>query len=91
MDVSAMTASVLCALHCAALPLVVGLLPASLLWVKAEWVHQLFVLLAVPLSGYAIVKSFQNKAHTGFIFAASIGLTLLVAAQFLLRARRARQ
>ena len=65
-----------------ALPIVVGLIPAGLLWIESEWVHQLFVLIALPISGYAIAKSITERAHTGFVLAASSVLALLIAGAF---------
>lgn len=81
-DLSAMTASIVCVLHCAALPLLVGLLPASLLWLDSEWAHRTFVLIAVPISGYAIARSLAVGGQATFVTTAVAGLVLLIAAAF---------
>ena len=78
-DATAIAFSALCALHCALLPLVLSLLPASLLWLEHEWVHRVFVLIAVPVSGYAIVTSVLRGSASWFVVGASVGLVLLVA------------
>ncbi|MFK8017912.1 MAG: MerC domain-containing protein [Gammaproteobacteria bacterium] len=78
-DVSAIVLSTVCALHCAAIPIVIGLLPAGLWWLESEWVHRLFVLFAVPVSGYAIVSSLWHGSAVWFAAGATVGLALLAA------------
>ncbi len=76
-DLAAIALSTLCAVHCVLTPVVLALLPAGLLWLGDEWMHRVFVLVAVPLSGYAIVTSLLKGRSTVFAVSASIGLVLL--------------
>ncbi|WP_084417801.1 MerC domain-containing protein [Henriciella litoralis] len=82
-DASAITLSALCMIHCLALPLLAAMLPLASVWAEAEWVHKAFVLVAVPLSGFAIVRSATSPGGLGFMLLALSGLTLLIAAAFL--------
>ncbi|MEM5515373.1 MerC domain-containing protein [Henriciella sp. AS95] len=82
-DASAITLSGLCMIHCLALPLLAAMLPLAGAWAQAEWVHKAFVLIALPLSGFAIVRGSRSHAGAGFILLAVTGLTLLLAAAFL--------
>ena len=82
LDVSAVTLSTLCVIHCLALPVLTAMLPLGVTWLENEWVHRAFVLLAVPVSGSAIYTSLVNREGSAFPLAATIGLLLLGAAAF---------
>ncbi|HBN54822.1 MAG TPA: hypothetical protein DD456_12580, partial [Stenotrophomonas sp.] len=60
-DASAVALSTLCLLHCLALPLLAALLPLFGAWSEAEWVHGVFVLIAAPLSGYALWRAHRHR------------------------------
>ena len=81
LDVSAISLSCLCLIHCLALPFLVVLLPIAGVFAE-EWVHQLLVLLALPVTMLAIVSSWSNERNGLFIFGAVCGLALLLAAAF---------
>lgn len=81
-DVSAITLSGLCVVHCLALPLIAAFLPLAGAWSEAEWVHKAFVVLALPLSGFAIVRGLSGPDWKVFVGLAVTGLILLVAAAF---------
>ena len=52
--------SMCCILHCLALPVLIVLLPSiSSLWINDEIVHVYLVLLAIPISLFAMVKSLK--------------------------------
>ncbi len=81
-DGAAISLSGLCIIHCLALPLLAAILPIAGMWAEAEWVHKLFVVAALPLSGFAIARAFSSKGQTLFIALALTGLSLLVASAF---------
>jgi hypothetical protein len=56
-DASAVLLSALCLAHCLALPLLAAALPLFGVWAQAEWVHGLFVAIALPLAGLALWRA----------------------------------
>lgn len=81
-DASAIGLSGLCLIHCLALPLMAAFLPLAGVWAEAEWVHKLFVITALPLSGFVIWRTMSRGGRLGFVGPACAGLTLLVTAAF---------
>jgi hypothetical protein len=80
LDASAVALSSLCLLHCLALPLLAAALPLFGAWAQAEWVHLLFVAIALPLTGYALWRA--DRRHRLPVMAwtaAGLGLGLLLA------------
>ena len=76
--------SMCCILHCLALPVLIVLLPSiSSLWINDEIVHVYLVLLAIPISLYAMIKSLKVHNNYKCISLAVIGLFLLIAAIFM--------
>ena len=76
--------SMCCILHCLALPVLIVLLPSiSSLWINDEIVHVYLVLLAIPISLFAMVKSLKVHNNYKCISLAVVGLLLLVAAIFM--------
>lgn len=82
-DASALTVSSLCLIHCLALPVLAGVLPMAGAWAEAEWVHKVFVLLAIPISGYVVFAKGAQFRDRIFIFLVTLGLTLLTASAFI--------
>ncbi len=79
-DVSAIALSGLCLLHCLALPLLAALLPLFGTWSEAEWVHGVFVLIAVPLTSYALWRAHRHRPLPAALWLlAGTGLALLLA------------
>jgi len=79
-DASAIALSGLCLLHCLALPLLASLLPLLGAWSEAEWVHGLFVALAMPVTGYALWRTHRRQCLPGSMWLlAGGGLSLLAA------------
>lgn len=70
--------SSLCIIHCLFLPLFATALPLLGLLSEAEWLHKIFVLLAVPLSLSLMMKS--NSQRIGGL--ALMGISLLLAGAF---------
>ncbi|KCZ57385.1 hypothetical protein HY29_01260 [Hyphomonas beringensis] len=81
-DASAITLSGFCGVHCLARPLIAAFLPIAGTWAEAEWVHKVIVVLALPLSGFAILRGLSSQGWLGFTSLAVAGLVLLIAAAF---------
>ena len=58
--------------------MVVAFLPLAGVVAEAEWVHQAFVVAALPFSAWAIIRSNQMKGRVAFVLLAVSGLALLV-------------
>ena len=70
-----------CIVHCLFLPLLISLLPTLEAAFEAEWVHQIMVLLAVPVAGFALFKISQRRFLIGSIMI--LGIIFLLAGAFL--------
>ncbi|MBH1836172.1 MerC domain-containing protein [Stenotrophomonas maltophilia] len=80
LDAGALALSSLCLLHCLALPLLAAALPLFGAWAQAEWVHLLFVAIALPLTGYALLRADRrHRLPVMAWIAAGLGLGLLLA------------
>jgi uncharacterized membrane protein len=77
LDSAAIALSGLCLLHCLALPLVVGVLPALLPFVDGH-LHAQMLIIVVPLSVVAIAIGYSRHRHTRIVIGAAAGLLLLV-------------
>ncbi len=76
--------SMCCILHCIALPVLILLLPSvASFWINDENVHVIIVLLAIPISLFAMAKSLRIHNNYKCIVLAGIGLFLLVLAIFM--------
>ena len=76
--------SVCCILHCIALPFLILLIPSvASLWINDESVHVVLVMLAVPISLFAMGISLRKHHNYKCIALAGIGLALLVLAIFM--------
>lgn len=60
LDASAVALSSLCLLHCLALPLLAAALPLFGAWAEAEWVHAVFVAIALPVTGFALWRAHRQ-------------------------------
>lgn len=81
-DSSAIGISALCLVHCLALPVIGAVLPVAGVWAEAEWIHQALVLLALPITIYAVTRHRASTVRLSFIVPAIVGLGLLFAAGF---------
>ena len=76
--------SLCCILHCIALPALILMIPSiSSFWINDENVHIVLVILAVPISLFAMGKSLRVHHNYKCILLAGVGLLLLVAAIFM--------
>jgi len=79
-DLSAAALSGLCLVHCLALPVLASLLPVLGAWSEAEWVHAVFVLVAVPLSIGALWRAHARAPLPASLWLmGALGLLLLAA------------
>lgn len=77
-DLSSISLSLLCLLHCLALPVAVAFLPALSAWAGAEWLHVLFVAVAIPSTLLALHGSHRKRtSSTGIVILAGGGLLCL--------------
>lgn len=81
-DLSAISLSALCLIHCLALPFLAAALPVAASLSEAEWLHKAFVLTALPVSGWVIFRERAAGSTTWFTPLAVTGLALLLAAAF---------
>ncbi len=82
LDSSAVGLSLMCLIHCLLLPVVSAFLPVAGVWAEAEWIHQLLVLTALPITALAILRHGTSKVGFSFVIPAMLGLALLLAAGF---------
>ena len=76
--------SVCCILHCIALPFLILLIPSvASFWINDESVHVVLVLLAIPISLFAMGVSLRKHHNYKCIALALVGLALLVLAIFM--------
>ena len=80
-DRVAVALSLLCIVHCVALPIVAVALPFLSVVSEAEWVHWAFALLAVLASATVVVMS-PSARTPGFLFPAMMGAALVVSGLF---------
>jgi len=78
-DGSAIVLSSLCLIHCLALPIMSAALPVAGVWAEAEWVHRLFVLLAVPFALLALASKYAGYLTGSLIV---VGISTLAAGAF---------
>jgi len=77
LDFASVGLSGLCVVHCLALPLIAAALPLAGALADAPWVHPLLVLIAAPLSLWAVHAS---KAWRRFPVVALVGAGLILLA-----------
>jgi hypothetical protein len=82
LDAGAITLSVLCLLHCLALPVLAVAMPVLGALAEAEWVHRLLVLIAMPVPLAAIAADKGRRGRVEFAALAVTGLAILLAAAF---------
>lgn len=82
LDASAVGLSFACLVHCLALPILAAVSPLIGVFAEQEWIHRVFVLLALPVSGFAIWRSLTGARSWSFIALAVMGLALLIAGAF---------
>lgn len=64
------------------LPVLAAFLPVAGVMAEAEWIHKALVLIALPITAFAVLRHGKSKARFSFIAPATLGLALLLAAAF---------
>lgn len=78
-DKSAIGLSLLCTIHCLALPLAALLLPSiAALPLADETFHYWMLLGVLPISGYALTMGCKKHQRYRLLFIGSVGLSILV-------------
>jgi len=82
-DLYATVLSMLCLIHCLALPLLTSLLPLAGQFSDDTAVHRVLVLLAAPATLWAGWNALSIEGSWPFLVTAAFGLSLLMSAAFL--------
>jgi len=83
-DKTAISLSLLCALHCLALPSLLVLLPSlTALNLADEMVHLWLLFAVIPISIYALTMGCRKHKRLGIMVLGLIGLAVLIAAAWL--------
>lgn len=82
-DKSAIGLSLLCAIHCLALPLAAVLLPSiAVLPLADEAFHYWMLIGVLPISAYALTMGCKKHQHYRLLIIGGVGLSILVFAAF---------
>ena len=82
-DKTAIGLSLLCTLHCLALPIAIVLLPSIAgLGLDDERFHIWMVIVVIPVSAYALTMGCRKHRKTGVLLTGVVGLVLLCLAPF---------
>ncbi|HAC35121.1 MAG TPA: MerC domain-containing protein [Gammaproteobacteria bacterium] len=82
-DKSAIGLSILCAIHCLAMPLAIVLLPAITALPMADETFHYWMLIAVlPLSAYALTMGCKKHQRYRLLLVGGMGLVILIFAAF---------
>ena len=79
-DISAASLSTLCILHCLAVPLLVTVMPVLVVVSEAQWLHLMFVCMAVPISLWVIRTAWLRHESNLFVVVAILALSMMVSA-----------
>ena len=82
LDGAAIGVSMLCIIHCLALPLLVVALPALAVVAEVEWLHKALVLVAAPVSLFALTRLEGVQGRWLISALIVVGLALLIAGAF---------
>lgn len=68
-----------CLVHCAVLPLSVLVLPSlgGVLFDHSSLLHWILLGLAIPVSGYALIRGFREHGERGGLLVGTLGLLLM--------------
>ncbi len=82
-DGAGLAASVACAIHCAAMPLLIGYLPMlGLSWLADESFHQVMALVCFGLAALAFLPGWRRHGSLAPVLVGSTGVLLLAVAAF---------
>lgn len=72
----------LCLVHCLVLPILASAAPLLGPIADAQWVHELLVLCALPVSIYALARTHPMPVRVVFLAMFAVGATLLIVGAF---------
>ena len=82
-DKAGITLSLLCAVHCMALPLLIVLVPSiAVLGLQDEAFHFWMVIAVIPTSAFALTMGCKKHKHFRLLAIGAVGLGLLIIAAF---------
>ena len=80
-DKAAISLSVLCAIHCLALPLAVVFLPSAIaLSLGDELIHQWMLAAVIPISAFALLMGCRKHQRYRLVIMGGVGLSVMVTA-----------
>lgn len=82
LDLFAVGVSALCLIHCVLVPVLAAALPLAAYFAESELVHRVLVLLAAPMSLWAVRKAWPVAGSRLFVATALTGLALLLSGAF---------
>ena len=83
LDLLGIGASVLCMVHCLAMPLVIGILPAlGLTFLEGHGAHQLLAFFVVGFALAAVLPAYLKHRKTVVLLSMIVGIGLVLAATF---------
>ncbi|WOR15386.1 MerC domain-containing protein [Hyphomonas sp. FCG-A18] len=82
LDMSGISLSGLCLIHCLAMPFLAAALPVLAVFSEAEWLHKAFVLLALPVAAIAAITLKAGRDKIGILLLMVIAISLLIAGAF---------
>lgn len=82
LDLFAAGLSALCLIHCVVVPVLAAVLPLAAYFAESELVHRVLVLLAAPMSLWAVRKAWPMAGSGVFVATALTGLALLFSGAF---------
>lgn len=80
-DKAAIGLSLLCAIHCALLPIILALLPTiTLFGFEDEWFHRFLLVVVLPLSVFALLSGLRKHNNRTALAIGMVGLAVLILA-----------
>lgn len=79
-DKISISLSILCVVHCLALPLILVFMPSTLgLLLEGEAFHLFMIFVVLPISAYALTMGCQKHKNKQLVVAGAAGLAFLIA------------
>ncbi|HWK41369.1 MAG TPA: MerC domain-containing protein [Croceibacterium sp.] len=83
LDRMGMMISGICLIHCLALPLIAALLPFFAVTLPGdEWTHRVLLGMALPVTGFALLRGWRRHRAAGPAITGAVGLGLIATALF---------
>tara|TARA_B100002051_G_scaffold252090_1_gene264923 strand:+ start:139 stop:537 length:399 start_codon:yes stop_codon:yes gene_type:complete len=79
LDYTAIFLSVLCAIHCTVLPLLIPLMPFLGGIFEGEWFHITLLVIIVPMAGFTFYRCYKLHGDKNVLYLGALAMSLLVA------------